>query len=57
MIQKFSCKQLPGKKKTIFLRKRGNQLSIKVLLKTQDTNQYVEVEALIDSGCTGCVVS
>src|SRR5882757_8337564 len=35
MIRKISCKQLPGSKKAIFLRKRGNQLSIKVLLKTQ----------------------
>src|SRR5882757_7577159 len=29
IIQKVSCKQLPGNKKAIFLRKRGNQLSIK----------------------------
>src|SRR5882757_191634 len=57
MIQKISCKQLPGEKKAIFLRKRGNQLSIKVLLKTQDTNQYVEAKALIDSGCTRCAIS
>src|SRR5882757_873436 len=57
MIQKISCKQLPGRKKMIFLRKRGNQLLIKVLLKTQDTNQYVEAKALIDSGCIGCAVS
>src|SRR5882757_8755855 len=57
MIQKILCKQLPGNKKAVFLRKRGNQLPIKVLLKTQDTNQYVEAKALIDSGCTGCAIS
>src|SRR5882757_2608919 len=56
MIQRISCKQLPGEKKAIFLRKRGNQLSIEVILKTQDTNQYIKAKALIDSGCTGCVL-
>jgi len=45
-----------GKKNTVFLRKRVNQLSLKVLLKTKDTNQYVEARALIDSGCTGCAI-
>ena len=56
MIQNISCKLLLGKKNTVFLRKRGNQLSLKVLLKTKDTNQYVEARALIDSGCTGCAI-
>src|SRR5882757_5433863 len=57
MIRKILCKQLPGSKKAIFIRKRGNQLSIKVLLKTQDTNQYIKAKTLIDSGCTGCAIS
>src|SRR5882757_3999898 len=57
MIQRISCKQLPGEKKAIFIRKRRNQLSIEVILKTQDTNQYVKAKALIDSGCTGCAIS
>src|SRR5882757_5781890 len=47
IIRKISCKQLPGSKRAIFLRKRGNQLSIEVLLKTQDTNQYTRAKALL----------
>src|ERR1700733_11876785 len=46
-----------GKNK-FFLRKTGgNQLSIKVLLKMENTEQYVEAKALIDSGCTGCAIN
>jgi hypothetical protein len=56
ILRNISCKLLPTKKK-FFLRKRGgNQLSIKVLLKMKDTEQYVEAKALIDSGCTGCAI-
>ncbi|HEV7738705.1 MAG TPA: retropepsin-like aspartic protease, partial [Chlamydiales bacterium] len=56
MIRNISCKLLPGKKSTIFLRKKGNQLSINVLVKTKDTGKYVEAKALIDSGCTGSAI-
>ena len=56
MLRNISCKLLPKKKKFFLRKKGGNQLSIKVLLKMKDTEQYVEAKALIDSGCTGCAI-
>ena len=57
MMRNISCKLLLGKKTPVFLRKRGSQLLIEVLLKTKDTEKYIKAKALIDSGCTGCAIS
>src|ERR1700733_9918066 len=57
ILRNISCKLLPGKNKFFLRKTEGNQLSIKVLLKMEDTEQYVEAKALIDSGCTGCAIN
>src|SRR6202042_1008591 len=56
ILRNISSKLLPQKKKFFLRRRGGNQISIKVLLKMKDTEQYIEAKALIDSGCTGCAI-
>jgi len=56
ILRNISCKVLPKNKKFFLRKKGGNQLSINVLLKMKDTEQYVEAKALIDSGCTRCAI-
>jgi len=55
-MDKVLCKNLPGKKKTIYLRKWGNQLSITVNLQVKERDESIPVKVLIDSGCTSCAI-
>jgi len=55
-MDKVSCKNLPGKRKMIYLRKRGNQLSITVNLQVKGKDELIPAKVLIDSGCTGCAI-